>query len=86
VDIPKVSDLEDDITSRNVNIYDDLIVTFHLFIMEVVSNITNFVTSSQITSDDAKPLKIMTKLRGSSPNNERVCHRRIIPGLPVRNQ
>jgi hypothetical protein len=38
--------------------------------MEVVSTVTNFVTSSQITSDSAKPLKIMMKLTGWSPNNE----------------
>jgi hypothetical protein len=49
-------------TSRNVNIYDVLVVMFRLFIMEVVSTVTNFVTSSQITSDATKPLKIMTKL------------------------
>jgi hypothetical protein len=47
-------------TSRNVNIYDDLVVTFHLFVMEVVST-ANFVTSSQIM-----------KLRGWSLNNEPV--------------
>jgi hypothetical protein len=40
--------------------------------MEVVSTVMNFVTSSQITSDSAKPLKIMTKLRGWSLNNEPV--------------
>jgi hypothetical protein len=57
-------------TSRNVNIYDDLLVMFRLFIMEVVSTVTNFVTSSQITSDHAKPLKIMTKLTRWSLNNE----------------
>jgi hypothetical protein len=44
-------------TSRNVNIYDDLIVTFRLLVKEVISAITNFVTSSQITSDGAKTLK-----------------------------
>jgi hypothetical protein len=59
-------------TSRNVNIYDDLVVTFRLFVMEVVSTMTNFITSSQITSDGAKPLKIMTKLGGWSPNNKPV--------------
>jgi hypothetical protein len=40
--------------------------------MEVVSTVTNFVTSSHITSDSAKPLKIITKLRGWSLNNEPV--------------
>jgi phosphoketolase len=40
--------------------------------MEVVSSMTNFVTSSQITSDGAKPLKIMKKLRGWSLNNEAI--------------
>jgi hypothetical protein len=73
-------------TSGNVNIYDDFLVTLHLFVMEVVSTVTNFVTSSQITNDDAKPLKVMTKLRGSSPNNELFRHRWIISVLPVRNQ
>jgi hypothetical protein len=63
------------ITSRNVNIYDGLIVMLYLFIMEVVSTVKHFVTSSQITSDGAKPLKIMTKLRGSSSNNEPIRHR-----------
>jgi hypothetical protein len=58
------------VTSRNVNIYDDLAVMFRLFIMEVVSIVTNFVTSSQIKSDRTKPLKIMTKLTRWSPNNE----------------
>jgi hypothetical protein len=61
-----------DFTSRNVNIYDDLVVMFRFFVMEVVSTVTNVVTSSQIMSDSAKPLKIMTKLTGWSPNNERV--------------
>jgi hypothetical protein len=45
---------------------------FHLFVMEVVSIVTNFVTSSRIMSDGAKPLKTMMKLRGWSPNNEPV--------------
>jgi hypothetical protein len=45
-----------------VNIYDDLEVTFRLFVMEVVTTVTNFVTSSQIMSDGAKTLKIMMKL------------------------
>lgn len=40
--------------------------------MEVVSIVTNFVTSSRIMSDGAKPLKTMMKLRGWSPNNEPV--------------
>jgi hypothetical protein len=53
-------------TSRNVNIYDDLIVTLHLFIMEVVSTVMNFLTSSHITNDNTKPLKIMTKCSESS--------------------
>jgi hypothetical protein len=34
----------------------------HLFVKEVVSTVTNLVTSSQIMSDGAKPLKIMRKL------------------------
>jgi hypothetical protein len=62
-------------TSRNVHIHDDFLVTLHLFIMEVVSTVTNFVTSSQITSDGSRPLKIMTKLGRSSQNNKLVCHR-----------
>jgi hypothetical protein len=49
-------------TIRNVVIYDDLVVMFRLFVMEVVSTVMNFVTSSQITSDSAKLLKIITKL------------------------
>jgi hypothetical protein len=50
-------------------------VTFRLFVMDVVSTVTNFVTSSQIMSDNTKPLKIMTKLTRWSPNNEPVSHR-----------
>jgi hypothetical protein len=38
--------------------------------MEVVTTMTNFVTSSQIMSDWAKTLKIMMKLTGWSSNNE----------------
>jgi hypothetical protein len=49
-------------TIRNVIIYDDLVVMFRLFVMEVVSTVMNFVTSSQITSDSGKLLKIITKL------------------------
>jgi hypothetical protein len=63
------------VTSRNVHIHDDFLVTLHLFVMEVVSTVTNFVTLSQITSDGARPLKIMMKLRRSSQNNEPVRHR-----------
>jgi hypothetical protein len=61
---------KDKYTCRNVNTYDDLVVMFHLFIMEVVSTMTNFLRSSQVTSDGAKPVKIMTKLTRWSPNNE----------------
>jgi hypothetical protein len=53
-------------SSRNVHIHDDFLVMFHLFFMEVVSTVTNFVTSSQITIDGAGPLKIMMKLGRSS--------------------
>jgi hypothetical protein len=72
-------------TSRNVNTYNDFVVTFWYFVMDVVSTVTNFVTSSHITSDGVNPLKMMTKLRESSPNNEPIRHRCIISVLPMRN-
>jgi hypothetical protein len=50
----------------NVNIYNDFIVMSWVFVMELVSTVRKFVTSSQITSDGTKPLKIMIKLRGWS--------------------
>jgi hypothetical protein len=73
-------------TSRNVHIHDDFLVTLHLFVMEVVSTVTKFINSSQITSDGARTLKIMTKLNRHSQNNEPVRHRWIVPVLPYRNQ
>jgi hypothetical protein len=50
----------------NVNIYNDFIVMSWVFVMELVSTVRKFVTSSQITSDGTKPLKIMIKLSGWS--------------------